>query len=159
MTHPALSATLLALVMPSAAVGDGRPPPRPAARFTQMAVRERVIIRVPRVAIPSPATTGRVPSALPVAIRWKEKKGPKCLAAAELAGFMISRPGSIDIALTTGKRVRAVLDDDCQPLDFYSGFYIRPGSNAMICADRDVIRVRSGATCQIDSIKSLVPAK
>jgi hypothetical protein len=160
MIHSAIPATLLALVVPAAnLVVDQRTPAPAGVRFSQMTVRQRVIIRVPRVAIAPPAAVGRAQSSLPVAIRWKEKKGPKCLAAAELAGFMISRPGSIDIALTTGKRVRAILDDDCQPLDFYSGFYIRPGAAAMICADRDVIRVRSGATCQIDVFKTLVPSK
>ena len=164
MIHSAIPATLLALVVPATnLVADVRAPaaatPQAGVRFSQMTIRQRVIIRVPRVPVPPPAAAGRVQSTLPVAIRWNEKKGPKCLAAAELAGFMISRPGSIDIALTTGKRVRAILDDDCQPLDFYSGFYIRPGGEAMICADRDVIRVRSGATCQIDSFKTLVAAK
>lgn len=158
MLHPAIPATLLALAVPAVnVVADGAAPAPQRVGVTQMTVRERIIIRVPRV--PMPVSTGRIVTALPVPVKWKEKKGPKCLAAAELAGAMISRPRTIDVALTTGKRVRAILDDDCQPLDFYSGFYIRPGTDGMICADRDGIRVRSGAMCAIDSFKTLVASR
>ncbi|WP_445193681.1 hypothetical protein ACT009_07345 [Sphingomonas sp. Tas61C01] len=159
MIHPVLPATLLALALPAANVVDGAAFAPDSVRVTQMTIRQRIIIRVPRVAMPAPGQMRSTTSQMPVPIRWKEKKGPKCVAGAELAGAMIVRPRTVDVALTTGKRIRAILDDDCQPLDFYSGFYIRPGSDGMICADRDVIRVRSGATCAIDSFKTLVAAK
>lgn len=160
MIHPAIPLLLLALAVPAA---DALPDPpvqgQNGARVTQMVIRERMIIRVPRVAMPLPTPVGRMPPDMPMPVRWKEKKGPKCLAAAELAGAMISRPGTIDIALTTGKRMRAVLNEDCQPLDAYSGFYIRPGADGMVCADRDAIRARSGATCPIDTFKTLVASR
>lgn len=159
MIHPVLPATLLALALPAANIVDGAGFAPESVRVTQMTIRQRIIIRVPRVPMPAPEQLRRASSMMPVPIRWKEKKGPKCVAGAELAGAMIARPKTIDVALTTGKRIRAILDDDCQPLDFYSGFYIRPGGDGMICADRDVIRVRSGATCAIDSFKTLVAAK
>lgn len=160
MIHPAIPALLLALAVPAA---DALPePPGPgqgSVRVTQVTIRERMIIRVPRVAMPVPAPVGRVSLDAPTPVKWKERKGPKCLAAAEFAGAMISRPGTIDIALTTGKRMRAVLNEDCQPLDAYSGFYIRPGADGMVCADRDAIRARSGATCPIDTFKTLVASR
>ena len=159
MIHPVLPATLLALAVPAANVVDGASFAPDTVRVTQMTVRQRIIIRVPRVPMPAPDQLRRTYSAVPLAIRWKEKKGPKCVAVSELAGAMIVRPRTVDVALTTGKRIRAILDDGCQPLDFYSGFYIRPGRDGMICSDRDGIKVRSGATCAIDSFKTLVAAK
>ncbi len=48
-----------------------------------------------------------------------------------------------------GKRLRAHLDDDCGPMDFYNGFYLRPKADGKVCADRDVLRMRSGASCGI----------
>jgi hypothetical protein len=159
MIQSVLPATLLALAVPAANVVDGAAFAPDGVQYAQVTIRQRIIIRVPRVPMPGPAQMRRTSSAIPVPIRWKEKKGPKCVAGGELAGAMIVRPRTVDVALTTGKRIRALLDDDCQPLDFYSGFYIRPGSDGMICADRDVIRVRSGATCAIDSFKTLVAAK
>jgi hypothetical protein len=164
MIHPAIPALLLILAVPAANAVPDRPGPGAGAqaggvRITQMTIHERVIIRVPRVAMPVPAPVGRVALDMPMPVKWKEKKGPKCLAVAELAGAMVSRNGTIDIALTTGKRMRAVLREDCQPLDAYSGFYIRPGADGKVCADRDAIRARSGATCPIDTFKSLVASR
>nr|WP_254447634.1 hypothetical protein [Sphingomonas sp. ID1715] len=89
-------------------------------------------------------------------MQWREKGGPKCIPAGALAGAQISREG-VDLLLKGGARVRAKLDR-CPPLDYYSGFYIRPGLDGRVCQDRDTIRVRSGGSCEIDAFKTLVPA-
>lgn len=138
---------LLALAAPIAADVGARPP-----EIAQFTIHERLTIRVPRLQQSMPAA--RMP--IPVPPRWKEKKGPKCIAAADLAGAMISQPGSVDLILTRGDRVRAVLDDDCGPLDYYGGYYLRPASDGRICANRDVIRVRSGRSCPIAKFRKLV---
>ena len=105
---------------------------------TQLTIHERITIRVPRMNVP-----GRV--ALTAPTIWKESKGPKCIAAASLAGAMVSAPATIDLVVQGGQRVRAKLGRQCRSVDFYSNFYIRPGSDGQVCADRDTIRVRSGA--------------
>ncbi len=123
-------------------VGGAQEPP---VLLAQLTVRQQVIIRVP---------------ARPVLVqptRWKEKGGPKCIPVAALGGAQISREG-VDLLLKGGARVRAKLQR-CPPLDYYSGFYIRPGIDGRICQDRDTIRVRSGGSCEIDVFKSLVPAR
>ena len=93
---------------------------------------------------------------MPAAIAWKEKKGPKCVNPAELGGAIFGQPGYVDLVLTGNRRLRARFDGDCGALDFYSGVYLRPGSDGQICADRDALRMRSGATCEIESFKTLV---
>jgi hypothetical protein len=113
--------------------------------FAQLSIRQQVIIRVP----------ARQPP--PERIEWKEKNGPKCIPAAALGGALISRQG-VDLLLRGGKRVRAKLSR-CPPLDYYSGFYVRPGADGRVCEDRDTIRVRSGGSCEIDRFRSLVPAR
>lgn len=113
--------------------------------LAQLTVRQRMIIRVPaRPARGEP-------------LRWREKGGPKCIPAAALGGAQVSREG-VDLLLKGGARVRAKLQR-CPPLDYYSGFYIRPGPDGRICEDRDTIRVRSGASCEIDVFKTLVPRR
>ncbi|NNM76633.1 hypothetical protein HJG53_06940 [Sphingomonas sp. ID1715] len=109
-----------------------------------MTIRQQLIIRVP--ARPQPVQP----------MQWREKGGPKCIPAGALAGAQISREG-VDLLLKGGARVRAKLDR-CPPLDYYSGFYIRPGLDGRVCQDRDTIRVRSGGSCEIDAFKTLVPA-
>ena len=103
----------------------------------------------------------RVPTRPPVERprKWREKKGPKCVPANALAGALVSGPDSVDLLLRGGKRVRAKLESRCPALDYYSGFYIRPGDDGRICQDRDTIRARSGGKCGIDRFRSLVPGK
>ena len=149
MTLPsAIPFVILSLVAPVMAAADAQHA-SPVATFTQFSFHERIIIRIPRM--------GRDKGAAPASpVAWKEKRGPACIGANQMGGALIAGPSSVDIVLTGGQRVRAKLDGDCQPLDFYGGFYMRPGADGQICADRDSIRVRSGASCRIDSFKRLV---
>lgn len=143
MSRTALPLSLLALTAPAFAAAAGQ------VDYAQLTIRERVIIRVPRM------SPGRTPPAQP--IRWEEKKGPKCIPAAALAGALLSDRKEIDLVLRGGRRVRAELEGDCHGLDFYHGFYVKPSADGMICADRDVVRSRSGAKCPIDRFRLLVP--
>lgn len=130
----------IGLIVALLLAGSGEP-----VLFAQLAIRQQMIIRVP-------ARPARIEP-----MRWREKGGPKCIAAGALAGAQVSREG-VDLLLRGGARVRAKLQR-CPPLDYYSGFYIRPGRDGQICQDRDTIRVRSGASCEIDLFKSLVPRR
>lgn len=143
--HPPLPALLLAIAAPAAA-DTGQ-----SVELAQLTIRERIIIRVPRVA-PQP-----VRPAPPVT--WKEKSGPKCVAAKDLAGALVTQPDAVDLVLAGGQRLRARLEGDCRPLDFYSGFYLKPAADGKVCADRDAIRARSGATCPITKFRSLKAEK
>lgn len=113
--------------------------------LAQLTLRQQVIIRVPT----------RRP--IPERIEWKEKNGPKCIPGGALAGALVSRDG-VDLLLKGGRRLRAKLSR-CPPLDYDSGFYVRPGPDGRVCEDRDTIRVRSGASCEIDRFRLLVPAQ
>ncbi|MEO5640224.1 MAG: hypothetical protein ABIQ98_00480 [Sphingomicrobium sp.] len=96
------------------------------------------------------------PHPLTPMLDWQEKKGPKCLAAGDIAGAMLSGRNSIDFVLRDRSRVRAMIDDDCSALDFYDGFYVQP-TDERLCVRRDEIRSRMGASCRIEKFKSLVP--
>jgi hypothetical protein len=139
MPHPALPVTLLALAAPLAAAVDD------PVRYAQVIVRERVIVHMR----PTP----------PAPIRWKESKGPRCIAVADLAGALMPADDQLDLVLRGGRRVRARLDDDCRNLDFYKGFYLRPREDGQVCAKRDTIRVRSGRACAIGRFRLLTPKR
>lgn len=159
MAHPALPIALLALTAPSANAGAAawNAPRDSDVQVAQLTIHERIIIRVPRLSGPIAATNMR--ASPPTPVKWKEKKGPKCVGAQTMGGALISAPNQVDLVLIGGKRLRAKLDGDCKPLDFYSGFYLRPSADGMICGGRDAIRVRSGASCGIDGFKTLVATK
>lgn len=136
---PLAAALLLALVP------GGAPAQRMTYQSAQIMIRQQSIVRLPRL-------SGR--PAQPVV--WKEgKKGPKCIALATLAGALVTQPRSIDLVQLGGSRVRAQIDKRCPSLDFYSGFYLRPTADGMICADRDPVRTRGGRACEIARFRTL----
>ena len=118
-------------------------------QFAQIMIREQIIVRVPR--------PRQVPSAASSAIRWKESKGPKCLAAKSIVGASVPGENSVDLILRNNSRVRAKLETSCPALDYYQGFYIRPNPDGQICADRDSIRSRVGGQCEIEKFRKLSP--
>lgn len=126
------------------------PPPHdvPLTRLAQVLIRERVIVR-----IPTRVMNDRRES------RWREKSGPKCIPLQGIAGAVLIDPETVDFILPGGLRLRAKLESSCPALDYYNGFYLRPGPDGMICADRDAIHARSGGECEISRFRKLVPRR
>jgi hypothetical protein len=139
----AKGAALLAPLLVGAAPAP--PPPALAPRYSQVMVREQLIVRMG--------------NGMPVPIRWKEGKGPKCVPWKMIAGAAVMAPASVDFMLRDNRRVRARLDSSCPALDYYRGFYIAPNPDGRICADRDVIRSRMGGECGIAKFRSLKPKR
>lgn len=122
-------------------------PQSDAMQFAQLTVRQQIIVRMPA------RGAGAAPPPSPV--RWKETKGPKCIAARSIAGAMLQGRNSVDLVLRNNSRVRARLENSCPALDYYNGFYITPDTDGMICADRDSIRSRVGGMCEIEAFRTL----
>ena len=108
-------------------------------------IREEVIMRIPIRPRPGAAK-----------VEWREKRGPRCIAADSIAGAMLSGRNSVDFVLRDRRRLRAKLDSDCPALDFYDGFYVQPEDHRL-CMRRDAIRSRMGGECRIDRFRMLVP--
>lgn len=143
---------LLAACAPALATAQE---PLDGTLYAQTTFHQRVVIRIPRVGPPPTAATLRTADEVD-SDRWREKRAPRCVAAATLTGAAIDREGEVDLITSGGRRLRAKLDEDCPALDFYSGFYVKPAGDGMVCAKRDVIRSRSGAKCAIRGFKTLV---
>ena len=125
------------------ALGIGAQGEQPQVR--SLVVQDQLILRIP-VRPPLPQ------------VEWVERKGPKCLPADEIRGAFLSRSDHVDFVLTGQKLVRAELHDDCPALDFYAGFYLS-SEDDRICARRDVVRSRVGASCRIEKFRELVPKR
>jgi hypothetical protein len=132
---------LLAASVGGAASADGRARP---VQLAQVTIEQSLIIRVPRRTPAKP-------------LKWKLKKGPKCVPMAAIAGAAVVADDAIDLVLQGGQRLRAHFSDRCPALDYYSGFYILPTDDGAICADRDLIRTRSGGQCEITRFSRLRP--
>ncbi len=129
----------------SAAVAAGAAQAAPA-QSVQYSVHQRIIIRVPRVEPVKP-------------VEWRETKASRCTPLDGIAGAAFLKAGSVDLVFSDGRRLRAKFADDCPAIDFYSGFYIRPTADGQVCARRDAVRSRSGAACEIRTLRRLVPRR
>ncbi|WP_141395872.1 hypothetical protein [Sphingomonas spermidinifaciens] len=130
----------------------------PVGSRTQIRIERHVIVRVPRMSVAPGVVTTAAAAPLPP-ISWSERRAEQCVPVRALAGASITRPDSVDLVLSGGRRMRARLDDDCPALGFYSGFYLRPPADGQICAKRDSIRSRSGGECRIEGLRTLVPSR
>ena len=148
MPHAAFPVLLLLSLTPAASAQLG---PWDGAELAQLSIHQRIVIRIPRI-------LGRRPEqrSEPPAVRWTEKKGPRCVPMSAVEGAIITGSDSVDLIVADGTRLRALFDDDCPALDFYSGLYVKGTTDGMVCADRDSIRSRSGSVCRIDGFKRLV---
>jgi hypothetical protein len=118
--------------------------------WNQVRSDQRVIIRIP----PKPAA-GSSKQSKPV--KYKEEKIGKCLLMDRLVG---SRPGpkeSLEILTRDGNLIRAYLGDGCLAREFYAGAYVERSADGKICIDRDMLHARTGAQCEIDKFRLLVP--
>lgn len=131
-----------------------------AASFWQMVIEQQLIIRVPARRSPinnfaAERSTPRREIELPVV--WKEKKAPKCVAMRNIMGMQAVQRDSIDLITRQKQRLRAQLNRGCRALDFYAGFYMQGSKDGKLCEDRDQIHARTGAKCEIDKFRLMVP--
>lgn len=120
------------------------------AQSGSLTIRQQIIIRIPRSGL------GRGALARPVT--WREGRGPRCIPATHIAGLGHLGENSVDLILTDRRRIRARLGGRCPALDFYRGFYVTATEDGRVCADRDSIRSRAGAECEIEQFRTLYPA-
>jgi hypothetical protein len=55
--------------------------------------------------------------------------------------------------------ISAALEKACSARDFYSGFYVERAEDGKLCVERDVLRARTGVTCEIDRLYELVAVR
>jgi len=130
------------LAAPSNGRFMGTPDPGDGPLVAQLTIRQRLVIRVPRLAPVKPVV-------------WREKRADRCTPLDGIAGAAFTGAGNVDLFFSDGRRLRAQLGDKCPAIDFYSGFYLQRAADGMICAKRDAIRSRSGDFCRIEAFREL----
>nr|WP_315458277.1 hypothetical protein [uncultured Sphingorhabdus sp.] len=123
--------------------------------YNQVRIDQRVIIRLPSTAL-APATVGAQRQSI-AKLKYKEQKIGKCLWVDKLGG---SRPGpnrTLDLLTRDGVLIRAYLGDGCLAREFYAGAYMERSSDGKLCVDRDLLHARTGAKCEVDKFRLLVP--
>ncbi|WP_338425613.1 hypothetical protein [Sphingopyxis kveilinensis] len=140
------------------------PVPDAPSSFWQVVIEQQLIIRVPaqrsqinNFAAPQAPPPPRRMTDLPVV--WKEKKAPKCVAMRNIVGMQAVQRDSIDLITRQKQRLRAQLNRGCRALDFYAGFYMQGSKDGKLCEDRDEIHARTGAKCEVDKFRLMVPVR
>jgi hypothetical protein len=124
--------------------------------FYQVRIDQRVIVRLPSPAA-NPASVAGVRQQPAAKIKYKEQKIGQCLWIDKLAG---SRPGpnrTLDIVTRDGVLIRAYLGDGCLAREFYAGAYMERPYDGKLCVDRDLLHARTGAKCEVDKFRLLIP--
>ncbi len=132
-------------------------PARPDV-YAQVRIEKRVIIRVPRrrpnALTPKADFSQEVPRQ-----KYKEKKIGKCLPMDNILGVQMFADQYLDLVTRDRRRIRAQLEDNCPSRSFYSGFYMEKSSDGKICTGRDILHSRTGAKCEIERFRELVPQR
>ena len=156
MLKPFLASTaaLTLLAAPAALIARG------AGAVTPPGEEQHYVIHVPRITITTTTIVTRTRAApAPPPAPMVERKADDCIRMQRIVAFAITERDSVDLMLNDGTRMRAKLGNKCPALDFYSGFYLRPNPDGKMCANRDSIRSRSGGSCEIQTFRTLVPAR
>lgn len=146
----------LALSVAHQAAGQAAAPIADLIRATQdfqMRVEQRIIVRFPNQ--PAPSAAGRSDARRPVI--YNEERIGKCLLMDRLVA---SRPGpknSLELVTRERQLIRAYLGDGCLAREFYAGAYVERPADGRLCVDRDLLHARTGAKCEIDKFRLLVP--
>lgn len=133
-------------------------------RARQVRIEQRVIIRI---------MPGRVGRPLPPAIRdprrgllsdFEERAAPRlverrmsqCVPVGGIEAVQPDGPSRLLLFMRDQRIVSAALEKGCNARDYYSGFLIDRTADGQICAARDKLQSRTGASCTMDRLRQLV---
>jgi hypothetical protein len=123
--------------------------------FYQVRIDQRVIVRLPSQQAVAGASALRNTSA--AVVKYKEQKIGNCLWIEKLAGSRVGTKQSLELLTRDGVIIRAYLGDGCLAREFYAGAYMERPADGKLCVDRDLLHARTGAKCEVDKFRLLVP--
>jgi hypothetical protein len=146
-----------------AAAAQAAPPiinPLSALRSTNIArqirIEQRVVVRIS----PQPsAARQNLIADLPqreIANRFEERKKEKCVALQGIAGVQTGSGNRLVLFLRDQRMISVNLEKSCRARDFYSGFYVEKNKDGRLCVDRDKLQSRTGARCEVETMRQLV---
>lgn len=128
---------------------------RPQAQF-QVRIEQRVIIRI---APSPPAARERMLSTLPrreMETRFQEVRQDSCVSIQGIAGVAPVQPNRLLLFMRDHRVLSAALDRACDAQAFYAGFYVERSSDGMLCSERDLLKSRTGTSCEVAQFNRLV---
>ena len=124
----------------------------PAAE--QVRIDQRVTIRIsPRAPRRDPFFDRPLGNELP---KMRDRKVTRCVPVQSISGVQV-QDNRLILHMRDRRIIGASLQKSCRARDFYSGFYVERTRDGRICAGRDEVHSRAGATCAISRLRELVP--
>ena len=124
--------------------------------WNQVRIEQHLTIRIYPGQLPRGAFIAPPPSSAPQ--RGPDRRQVRCVALSALGGLRLSGANQLTLVLRDDRMVLASLPKICSASSFYSGFYVEPTPDGMLCARRDVIHSRAGANCSISRLDLIDPA-
>ncbi|RNJ63250.1 MAG: hypothetical protein EDM03_02160 [Porphyrobacter sp. IPPAS B-1204] len=125
----------------------------------QVRIEQRVVVRI---APQPPAARQNLLADLPqreVSPRFEERGKEKCVALSGIAGVQTGSGNRLVLFLRDRRMISVNLEKACRARDFYSGFYVEKNKDGRLCVDRDKLQSRTGARCQVESMRELVEVR
>ena len=73
---------------------------------------------------------------------------------------VLRRDRKAEGAFLRDRRMLSVnLEKSCRARDFYSGFYVEKNKDGQLCISRDKLQSRTGARCEIETMRQLVEVR
>lgn len=132
---------------------------RQSAVARQVRIEQRVVVRI---APQPPAARQNLLADLPqreVRTRFEERGKEKCVALGGIAGVQTGSGNRLVLFLRDRRMVSVNLEKACRARDFYSGFYVEKNKDGRLCVDRDKLQSRTGARCEVESMRELVEVR
>ena len=123
-----------------------------------MTIEQRVIVRIgPSAPMSRHAMATLSPAPSPG--RFKEKKFKGCLPIAGIAALLPYSDNRLLLYMRDRRVIGATLDKACHAEEFYSGAYITRSEDGQLCARRELMQSRTGASCEVARLNNLVPRR
>jgi hypothetical protein len=131
---------------------------RESAIARQVRIEQRVVVRI----APQPSAVRRNMLAempqRPQPPRFEERGKEKCVPLDGIAGVQTGSGNRLVLFLRDRRMMSVALEKTCRARDFYAGFYVEKNKDGRLCVDRDKLQSRTGARCEVETMRQLVLA-
>lgn len=130
---------------------------RQSSSADQVRIEQRVVIRIAPAAARQNLTADLPQRASPP--RFEERGKEKCVGLGTIAGVQTGSGNRLVLYLRDRNMVSVGLEKACRARDFYSGFYVEKNKDGQLCVSRDKLQSRTGARCEIETMRQLVEVR
>lgn len=132
---------------------------RQSSSANQVRIEQRVVIRI----APAPSSVRQNLTAdLPqraLSPRFEERGKEKCVGLEGIAGVQTGSGNRLVLFLRDRRMLSVNLEKACRARDFYAGFYVEKNKDGRLCVSRDKLQSRTGARCEIETMRQLVEVR